>query len=53
MSPEERIRFAPATLAIDVIAVNRAAGIPFFSIIFESVAPQRVPVPHVLVTITA
>ena len=39
--------------AMAVIAVRSAAGIPFFSIILESVAPQRVPVPQVLVTITA
>lgn len=53
MSPDERIRFAPATFAIDVIAVSRVAGIPCFSIILHSVAPQRVPVPQVLVAITA
>lgn len=53
MSPDERMRLAPATFAIEVIAVSSAAGSPFASITLESVAPQRVPVPQVLVTITA
>lgn len=53
MRPEDKMRFAPALCAIDVIAVNNAAGRPARSISFASVAPQRVPVPQVLVTITA
>ena len=47
------MRLAPATFAIEVMAVTIAAGIPCFSIILASVAPQRVPVPQVLVAITA
>jgi hypothetical protein len=47
------MRFAPATCAIDVIAVSSTAGKPARSISFASVAPQRVPVPQVLVTMTA
>ncbi len=47
------MRFAPAACAIDVIAVSSAAGRPARSISFTSVAPQRVPVPHVLVTSAA
>ena len=53
MSPDEMRRFYPATLAIEVMAARWAAGMPFFSIIFASVAPQRVDVPQVLVTRTA
>jgi len=53
MRPDATIRFAPAACAIDVIAVSRAAGRPARSISFASVAPQRVPVPQVLVTIAA
>ncbi len=47
------MRFAPARWAIDVIAVMSTAGSPARSISFASVAPQRVPVPQVLVTIAA
>lgn len=47
------MRFAPAACAIDVIAVSSTAGKPARSISFASVAPQRVPVPQVLVTIAA
>jgi len=53
MSPDEIIRLDPAIFAMEVIAARWAAGIPFFSIIFVSVAPQRVLVPQVLVTRTA
>jgi hypothetical protein len=44
---------APADLAMAVMAVISTAGSPARSISFASVAPQRVPVPQVLVTIAA
>ena len=47
------MRNAPADCAMDVMAVSRTAGRPARSISFASVAPQRVPVPQVLVTIAA
>ncbi len=47
------MRLAPAAWAIDVIAVSSTAGRPARSISLASVAPQRVPVPQVLVTIAA
>ncbi len=51
--PAPRMRFAPATCAIEVMAVMSTAGSPARSISLASVAPQRVPVPQVLVTIAA
>ncbi len=53
MRPEARMRFAPAFCAIDVMAVSSTAGSPARSISLASVAPQRVPVPQVLVTMAA
>ncbi|GEM_PF-1324536 len=53
MRPEGRILIAPADCAMEVIAVSSTAGRPARSISFASVAPQRVPVPQVLVTIAA
>lgn len=44
---------APADWAMEVIAVRSTAGSPALSISFASVAPQRVPVPQVLVTMAA
>ena len=53
MRPDATMRFAPAACAIAVIAVSSTAGNPARSISFASVAPQRVPVPQVLVTMAA
>ena len=53
MRPDARIRFAPAACAMEVMAVSSTAGSPARSISFASVAPQRVPVPQVLVTMAA
>lgn len=53
MRPDATIRFAPAACAIEVIAVRSTAGKPARSISLASVAPQRVPVPQVLVTMAA
>ena len=51
--PAGRMRIAPKAVAIDVIAVMSTVGRPAASICRASVAPQRVPVPQVLVRITA
>jgi len=45
------ILFTPIPSASGHKAVIRTAGLPCFSISFVIVAPQRVPVPHVEVSI--
>ena len=47
------MRGAPTRWAIEVRLHNRAVGIPARSNSFASVAPQRVPVPHVAVRMAA
>ena len=46
------IRFAPTDCEIVVIVAIWTIGIPYFSISFTIVAPQRVQVPQVEVSIT-
>ncbi len=46
------IRFAPIVFEMGTTVAIWTTGIPYFSIPFTIVAPQRVQVPHVLTRIT-
>ena len=49
MAQPGTIRYAPANIAVGTSVVISAVGSPAFSFYLLIAAPQRVPVPHVVV----